>query len=113
MKKNKIILASMVLGILYLLYLVTYFTGINTKPAGSSEAAGAAIATALILPHLSVIVLAVIFNSIAYFSSKRWAMITALVLYSVSGILFIPYILFLLPMIVLSAMGVNSLGKKI
>ena len=108
--RSKVLFVSAILGTLYALYLVSYFTGGVTSTDGA-EQVGTAIATALVLPHAMLLVLAVIFNWVGFFMNKTWAAITCGVLYSVSGVLFLLYIVFEIPMIILSFVGVSKVKK--
>ncbi len=67
MSKSRIALASLIIGVLYVGYLINYFICANANSASDSEALGAAIATAFVLLHMLVVILAVIFNAVAYF----------------------------------------------
>ena len=109
-KKSKVLFISAILGALYSIYLVSYFTGAVGSTTGA-EQAGAAIATALVFPHMALVILAAIFNIIAFFLNSKGFAITAGVLYCVGGVLFLPYIFFVVPMIVLSFVGVSMVGK--
>lgn len=108
--RSKVLFVSAILGSLYALYLVSYFIGIVSATDGA-EQVGSAIATVLVLPHTMLLVLAVIFNWVGFFMNKTWAAITCGVLYSVSGVFFLIYIIFEIPMIVLSFVGVSKMKK--
>lgn len=109
--KSKILCLSAVLGIIYTIYVITYFTGVNTGTTDTAESIGGAIATALVAPHMFLVALATIFNILAFFISSKGFAITAGVLFCVGGVLFLPYILFVVPMIVLSFVGVSRVAK--
>lgn len=111
--RSKVVFTSMVLGAAYLIYVVTYFWGINQNTADSVEAIGSGVATALVMPHMILLLLAVLFNIIAFFGNKKWACITGLVLYCVSAAVFILYAMFEIPMIILSAVGISKIKKII
>ncbi len=103
--RSKIVFAAAVLGTLYTIYLVSYFT------SASSEDLGGAIATAIVMPHMAMNLLAVIFNWVAFAGTKKWAIIVALVLYCVAIVLFPLYALFDIPMVILSAIGISKTSK--
>ncbi|WP_291583458.1 hypothetical protein [Clostridium sp. UBA6640] len=78
------------------------------------------MATALVTPHMVLVVLATIFNWVGYFSNKRGFTLTGGILYSVGGVIFIIYIIFVIPSIILSFVGyaklkdiikINNAGK--
>lgn len=112
-KRSKALLISAILGTLYSLYLISYFGGGIFGSKGGAELAGAAIATALVTPHMILVVLATIFNWLGYFSNKRGFALTGGILYSVGGVIFIIYIIFVIPSIVLSFVGYAKLKNII
>ncbi|EDS78219.1 hypothetical protein [Clostridium massiliodielmoense] len=107
-KHSKCLLIAAILGSLYSLYLITYFAGGLVSKSGT-ELLGASIATALVTPHMILVVLATIFNWVGYFSNKRGFALTGGILYSVGGVIFIMYIVFVIPSIVLSFVGYSKL----
>lgn len=100
-KKSKLALVGMILTGAYLVYLVFYFTKINSAAADSSEQAGAAIATMLVIPHVLLVFLAGIFNALGYFLNKRGFILTAGILYAVALAVFLPYFMFVLVQMIL------------
>ncbi|AJA42534.1 hypothetical protein phiCT453A_44 (endogenous virus) [Clostridium phage phiCT453A] len=113
MKRSKLLLISAILGALYSVYLISHFGGGIFGSKDGVELAGAAIATALVTPHMILVVLATIFNWVAYFSNKRGFALTGAILYSVAGVIFMLYIMFVIPSIVLSFIGYAKLKKII
>lgn len=109
-KHSKALLISAILGALYSIYLICYFTGAICGSEGA-EQVGAAMATALVTPHMVLVVLATIFNWVGYFTNKRGFALTGGILYSVSGVMFLIYIMFVIPSIVLSFVGYANLKK--
>ncbi len=110
--RSKVAFVSAVIATLYVLYLSSYFFGdVPNDVNGGAEAVGAALAITLIMPHLIANFIAVIFNWIAFAMNKKWAIIVALVLYIVAGILFPLYFFFDLPSITLSAVAISKIGK--
>lgn len=109
-KHSKALLIAAIIGALYSIYLIAYFGGAIGGSQGA-EQAGAALATALVTPHMILVVLATIFNWVAYFTNKRGFALTAGILYSVGGVMFIVYILFVIPSLVLSFVGYANLKK--
>lgn len=112
-KHSKALLISAIIGTIYAIYLIVHFgTGIAVSKDGA-EIAGKVIATALVTPHMILVALAVIFNWIGYFSNKRGFALTGGILYSVAGVIFILYLVFLIPSIILSFVGYGKLKKII
>lgn len=92
-KRSALLLIAGVLGILYLLYSVSYWTSVNDG-SGTAEAIGAGIATAIVFPHLICAGVAVISNVLAFFMRHRAFALVAGILYSVAMILFPLYFMF-------------------
>lgn len=107
-KHSNTLLVSAILAIFYCSYIIGYFLGGITGTEGA-EQLGASIATAIVMPHIILVVLATIFNWVAYFSNKRGFALTAGILFSVAGVVFLPYISFVIPSLVLSFVGYAKL----
>lgn len=112
MKKSKALIISSILGIIYSIYLISYFGGALTGSSGGTEALGGAIATALVTPHMICVVLATIFNTLGAFLNKSGFALVGGILYSVGGVVFVMYILFVVPMIILSFVGYAKVKKN-
>lgn len=108
--KSKVVFTSAILGTLYAIYLLVYFTGAISGSEGA-EQIGASIAAALVAPHMALVILAVIFNWVSFFANKSWATLTSGILYSVAGVIFLLYIVFVIPMIILSFVGMSKVSK--
>lgn len=100
-KKNKLALISWILSLLYLIYLITYFGGGLGSSSGVDQV-GAALATALVFPHMLALGIGLIFNMLGYFLDKRAFVLVGAILYSVSILLFMVYFMFVLVQMVLS-----------
>ena len=105
---NKCLLVSFVLGVIYAIYIIAYFGGAVGGSEGA-EQAGAAIATALVTPHMICTVLAVIFNGLGLFMNKRGFALTGAILYAVA--IFIPYFMFIIIQMILSFVGFAKMKK--
>lgn len=110
-EKSKVLLVSGILGVLYSIFLITYFYGINNNSDGITDILAGAIATTLVLPHIILIVLATLFNITAFLLNSKGFTITSAALYTVAGVVFILYIYFVIPMIILSFIGISSVSK--
>jgi len=113
MKKSKLLIVSSVLGILYSMYIFAHFTGALSTAGSDSELIGGAIATALVTPHMVIVVLATIFNVLSAFQSKRGFALTSAILYVVGAVAFIPYAGFVIPMAILTFIGYAKLKKMV
>lgn len=113
MKKKSFCLAlAGIIGIAYAIYLFSHFGSAIFNPSDDAATAiGEALATALVTPHMLIVILAVIFNIIAFLANQTWAAILSGILYIVAGVIFIMYIVFVLPSAILSFIGAGKLNK--
>lgn len=112
MRKSKALLISMIVGILYTLYLVSYFFNGMASSQSSSEAIGSTLATALVTPHMILMILAVIFNTLAYLQNRKGYALVSGILYSVAAGLFLLYAPFVILEIIFSFIGYSKLKKR-
>lgn len=110
-KKSMCLLIAWILGAVYVLYLFSYFAGANANTADAAEAIGAGIATALVMPHMIVTLLAVIFNILGWAMNKRGFALTGGILYAVAMVLFPLYFFFVIVQMILSFVGFARLKK--
>ena len=106
-KRSKVLFVANVLGSLYAIYLMVHFFG----SVGSTEGAeqiGAGLATAIIMPHLVLIILSALFGFLGFFLRKDGFNLTSGILYSVATALFLFYFMFTVPLIVLSFVGYSK-----
>lgn len=113
MLKNRSIftLISLVLAIAYTIYILSYFGSVNAASTTDAEALGAGLATLLVLPSVIVLGIGIILGLIGFFNRSAGLQLTAAILYSVAGLLFLLYAFFLAPSIVLGFMGWNQQKK--
>ena len=111
MKRSKVLLISAILGTLYSIFLITHFAGANANTYNSSDAIAAGIATALVMPHMLLVCLATVFNWLAWLMTSKGFAITTGVLFSVGAAVFPLYAMFLIPMIILSFVGVSKVNS--
>lgn len=109
--RSKLLIVSSVLGVLYSIYLISYFTGTMSGDVSDAEALGGALATMLATPHMVLVILSTIFNILAVALRKVGFALTSGILYSVSGLLMPLYLPFVIPMIVLSFVGYAKMKK--
>lgn len=108
--KNKLALISWILSLLYLIYLIYYFAG-GVGNSSGSEQAGAAIATALVFPHMLAVGIALIFNMLGYFLNNRAFILVGAILYSVAILLFMMYFMFVIIQMILSYIAFAKMKK--
>lgn len=107
---NKCLLVSFILGLIYAIYIITYFSGAVGESEGA-EQVGAALATALVTPHMVCTVLAVIFNGLGLFMNKRGFALAGAILYAVAMVIFVPYFMFIILQMILSFVGFAKMKK--
>lgn len=92
------------LASIYLIYVISYFYGVLGK-GDTAEQIGSGIATALVTPHIVILAIGVMFGWLAFGLSSSGFALTASILYTVAGVMFIPYIFFVIPSIILGFVG--------
>ena len=95
-KRSVLLLISAILGIVYAVYIISYFTGVVSGAEAGPETAGAVIAGTLVAPHAVCAGVAAIFNALAWALSSRPFALTSGVLYAVSMVLFPMYFMFVI-----------------
>lgn len=95
-KLSKCLLISFILGVLYLIYSATYWSGTAGSGANTAEQVGSGLATIIVMPHLIFTALAVIFNGLGLFMKKRGFALTGAILYTVALVLFPVYFMFVI-----------------
>lgn len=109
-KLNKCLLISFIIGLLYSVYSIVYWSGASATYSGA-EAIGAGIATMLVLPHVCFTILATIFNGLGVFMQRKWFALTGAILYCVALLLFPLYFYFVVIELILSFVGFAQMRK--
>ncbi len=110
-KLSKTLLISFIIGVLYLLYSIFYWSGAASSTVDAAEQIGAGIATVVVMPHLICTALAVIFNGLGLFMRKRGFALTGAILYTVALVLFPVYFMFVIVEMILSYIGFAKMKK--
>lgn len=112
-KLSVCLIISLIIGLIYAVYSIWYwFIDVPGSQAGdTAEQLGAALATALVYPHLICAFLAVIFNAIGLLARKRGFALTGAILYTVAAALMPVYAPFVLVEAVLSYIGFARMKK--
>ena len=110
MKKSKLLLVSGLLGTMYLLYLVSYFTGL-TNSSNVFVSIGGHFATALVMPHMLCVGLSVIFTWVGWAQNARWGALVAGIMYSVSILLMFKYAAYVILQLILSFVAFAEMKK--
>ena len=111
-KLSKCLLISFILGVLYLIYSATYWSGAAGSGVSTAEQIGSGLATAIVMPHLVFTALAVIFNALGLFMRKRGFALTGAILYTVALVLFPVYFMFVVIQMILSYIGFAKMKKE-
>ncbi len=111
MKRSKLLLIAGILGLIYFIYIISYFWGITTSTQGT-EAISAGLASAIVAPHIVCVGIAVIFNWVGFGIKARWAALTAGILYAVSIVLFFMYAMFVIIQMILCFIAFAKMKKK-
>lgn len=109
---NVLFIIAGVLGAAYAVYLSTYMAQAGSSSGSAAERAGAAIALALMTPHLVLVITAVVLNTITIFTNNTVLALLTAIAYSVAAVVFLLYIMFVIPSIVLSWIGFAQLRKR-
>lgn len=110
MNKSKLLIVSLVLGALYLVYSMAYWSG--AVSGSGSEALGGAIAATLVMPHLVCTLVAVVFNALGLFMNKGAFALVAGILYAVAMVLFPMYFFFVVVQMVLCFVAYGKMKKQ-
>ena len=102
--RSKVLFVCAILATIYSLYLIFYF-GSSMTSSDSAEAIGGAIATALVTPHMIFMTVGAIFSWLGFLLRKPWCALVGAILYCVSALLFMLYLFFCIPMIILGFIG--------
>ncbi|TQQ84162.1 hypothetical protein EXD82_08105 [Peptacetobacter hominis] len=95
MKKSKLLLISGIIGTIYLIYLIFYFSN-GVVSTDGVDAIGAGLAAALVMPHMVCVAIAVIFNWLGWALEVRWGALVAGIMYAVSMVCMFLYAVFVL-----------------
>ena len=110
--RNKLAFIGTIIALVYAIYIVTYITGANSGTSSDAEAAGAAIATLLALPHLLITILGVLFGLLGFFLRKAGLTLAAAILYAVAAAFFLIWGWMLIPSIVLGFVAYSQQKKS-
>lgn len=105
-KHSKALLISIIPAIFY----IGYFAG-SMSVNNIEKQLGSSNGITIITLHIALLILAIVFNYVAYLTNKSVLALTTVILFLASGISFLPYILFIVPSIVLSFLGYINLKK--
>lgn len=111
MKKSKLLLASAILGTLYMIYLIVYFAG-GISGSEGADSISAGIAAALVTPHAICVGVAVVFNWLGWALKARWGALVAGILYAVSIVFMFLYAPFVVLEMIFCFVAFGKMKKK-
>lgn len=109
-KRSKVLFICAMIATIYVVYLINYF-GNAIGDLNSGEEISGALATALVTPHIVMIGIGTIFSWLGFCLRKSWAALVGAILYCVGALLFIMYIMFCIPLIILGFVGYSKQKK--
>ena len=111
-KKSTVLLIAAIIGLIYAVYIITYFAGAGNDAQNTSEAIGVGIAAALVMPHMICTIVAVVFNILGWSMNKAGFALVAGILYAVAAVLFFAYAIFVVIEMILCFVGYAKLHKN-
>lgn len=110
--RNTMLLVSLVLSLAYVSYLIWYVWDMNSQSSGNpSYDLGIALGTALLYPHLIATIMALVFNTIAWFFNIPWSALVSGILYIISMAMMPVYFFFVIIQAILSFAGYVQVRK--
>lgn len=104
MKRSKILLVAVIIGILMLVFTWSYICDTFGGLASETESAsviGKSIGMVLVLPHQVLATLACLFATIGWISNRRWTALVAGILYSVALLAMVAWFYFVVIQLIL------------
>lgn len=108
--RSKVLFICAILATIYVIYLISYFAH-GMGDLNSGEEIGAAFATAMVTPHIVIIGIGAIFSWLGFFLRKSWCALVGAILYCIGSLMFILYIMFGIPLIILGFIGYTKQKK--
>lgn len=110
-RRKVTLLIAALLGTAYSVYIVSYFVSATATGQSAAEVVGGAIATALVAPHMILVLLASVFAWLGWSLRIAGLALTSGILFCVGGFLFIAYFPFVLLQMVLAFVGFGQTRK--
>lgn len=110
-RRSKLLFVTAILALAYGIYIISYVVNANATAGDSAEKVGSALATALLTPHMVVMVLGAIFCWLGFFLKANWGALVGAILFCV-GLLFMPlYFMFSVPLLILAFISYSKQKK--
>ena len=105
MRKRSIFLwIATILATAYSVYMFIYFVGGTAASEGTDALAGT-IATALVAPNMISFSIGSVFGWVSFGTKKSWAALVAAICYAAGALLFLPYAIVCVPLLILGFIG--------
>lgn len=101
MRKSKLLLASSILSTLYLIFLIGNFI-LDISKGGAFNKLVLTFRTLFYIPHITILILALILNWVGYAKNIKWTSLMSGVLYLVCMFFMFINTIFVLPQMILS-----------
>lgn len=101
---------SSILGVAYSIYILCIVFSLFLSATGL-DSTGALVVTMLMAPHVVCVILATLFNILAFWFTSKGFAIAASVLYAVGGLVFFTYRLYVIPMVLITLIGISDVSK--
>ena len=116
MKKKKkgrvLLLISLIIGLMYACYAVSYFGGLITNSTSDSDVLASGVATALVMPHMVMVGIGIIFNALALIMHNRPFALVAAIMYTVALAVFPIYFMFVIVEMILCYIAFARMKKQ-
>jgi amino acid transporter len=109
-KRSILLLITSILATAYFIYLIAYFGSAIGSTTGSAQA-GAALATALVLPHIVLIAVGAIFSWLGFFLRIKGLTLVGAILFTIALFVFLPYFMFSAPLLILGFISFANQNK--
>ncbi|MDR2748835.1 MAG: hypothetical protein LBB10_02965 [Bifidobacteriaceae bacterium] len=109
--RSKLFLTSIILAMLYMLFVIWYFGNSIGKSGTLGQAISTGIAVPFVQSQLFFFAIGVIFAWVGFVIKKAWGALVAAILYSIGTLLFLAYFWFSIPILVLGFVGFANQKK--
>ena len=110
-KKSIWLLISAILGSLYFIYGITYFSNLIRDSGDGFEMLGSAMALDMVMPHFLMVFLGALFNWLSWAMSNKALALTGAIMYCVSIAMFPMYTMYVIAHVILSFIGFVRMKK--
>ncbi|MDE6150221.1 MAG: hypothetical protein K2F81_09080 [Ruminococcus sp.] len=110
-QRSKMLFVTSVLSLAYAIYIISYVVKANSDAADAAEKVGSALATAMLTPHMVMMILGAIFCWLGFFLKANWGALVGAILFCV-GLVFMPiYFMFSVPLLIFGFISFSNQKK--